>query len=58
LENIIIQKDMSIKLIDFGYAVILNSKSEKLKRYCGTPYYIPPEMINKTFYDGRSFKDN
>ena len=49
-----IKSDLSIKLIDFGYG-ILNEKSKFLDRYCGTPYYMPPEMIEGISYKGIEF---
>lgn len=39
LENILIGKDRSVKLIDFGFSIEENSK---LYVFCGTPSYIAP----------------
>ena len=49
LENILIIKDNIIKLIDFGFAVKC-SKNEYQEFYCGTLYYMPPEIVNKQKY--------
>jgi serine/threonine protein kinase len=39
----------TIKLCDFGWAVY--APNENRKTMCGTPYYVPPEMLNKKVYD-------
>ena len=52
MENIMVLSNFNIRLIDFGYGVVLKSPNEYLKKYCGTPYYMPPEMIQKIFYKG------
>ena len=43
-ENIVFDKDMNAKLIDFGLAKNygLNNEKEKLKTFCGSPSYNPP----------------
>ena len=48
-ENIMIDKSGHIKLIDFGFAKLLQP-DERMKEYrtytnCGTPAYIAPEII-------------
>jgi serine/threonine protein kinase len=53
LENVMIHKDHSVKLIDFGYGQVILRFPKLLNRYCGTPYYMPPEMIKKIPYDGK-----
>ena len=52
LENVMIHSDFSIILIDFGYGKVIKNE-KKLNRYCGTPYYMPPEMISGNSYDGK-----
>jgi hypothetical protein len=49
LENILILNDNVIKLIDFGFAVKCN-KNEYQELFCGTLYYMPPEIVNKEKY--------
>ena len=49
LENILILEDDTIKLIDFGFAV-KSSKDTYQKLLCGTPSYMPPEIVNKEKY--------
>lgn len=47
LENVMIRSDGSIKLIDFGYSLNVNSPKGSPSKFCGTPYYIPPEYLRK-----------
>ena len=49
LENILVIKDDIIKIIDFGFAV-KGSKDTYQKLFCGTPSYMPPEIVNKEKY--------
>jgi len=51
LENIIIDSDLNVKLIDFGFAT-LTSSSRLLNFFCGTPSYMPPEIVEKVDYNG------
>ena len=49
LENILIINNNIIKLIDFGFAVKCK-RNEYQDFYCGTLYYMPPEIVNKQKY--------
>ena len=49
LENILVIKDDIIKIIDFGFSV-KGSKDSYQKLFCGTPSYMPPEIVNKEKY--------
>ena len=51
LENILLinNDSIKIKLIDFGFAIKCNKK-ESQKFFCGTLYYMAPEIINKQKY--------
>jgi len=51
MENIIIEGNGTPKLIDFGFGAIEINK-QKLKAFCGTPSYMPPEIVNKNEYEG------
>ena len=51
LENILISKDMRIKLIDFGFSIVGNQIHYD---FCGTPHYISPEIISKGGYTGQA----
>ena len=52
LDNIIIDDCLNIKLIDFGFGIHFKSLDTKLKLFCGTPNYMPPEIIKKVEYYG------
>ena len=52
LENILIDRTQKqIKLIDFGFSTCAGI-NETLRFHCGTPSYMPPEMVNKEDYLG------
>jgi serine/threonine protein kinase len=51
LENIIIDSSLNLKLIDFGFAAVI-SKTKLLNFFCGTPSYMPPEIVQKKEYIG------
>lgn len=51
LENILIDENLSLKLIDFGFASITH-KTKLLNFFCGTPSYMPPEIVLKKDYLG------
>uniref|UniRef100_A0A182N8Y9 Serine/threonine-protein kinase PLK4 n=1 Tax=Anopheles dirus TaxID=7168 RepID=A0A182N8Y9_9DIPT len=47
LSNLLITKDMNIKIADFGLATELNQPDEKHHTLCGTPNYISPEVASR-----------
>ena len=49
LENILVLKDDTVKIIDFGFAVKCNRDCLQ-KLFCGTPNYMPPEIVKKEKY--------
>eukprot|EP00826_Nyctotherus_ovalis_P034338 TRINITY_DN2841_c0_g2_i1.p1 TRINITY_DN2841_c0_g2~~TRINITY_DN2841_c0_g2_i1.p1 ORF type:complete len:390 (+),score=90.65 TRINITY_DN2841_c0_g2_i1:111-1280(+) len=51
LENILLDEDKNVRIIDFGFSVMVNPKA-KLKVFCGTPSYMAPEIIAKKEYHG------
>ena len=53
LENVMIRSDGRLKLIDFGFSEILPRNLNENFRFCGTPYYYPPEFIRKIPYHGK-----
>ncbi|XP_050428342.1 serine/threonine-protein kinase PLK4 [Adelges cooleyi] len=48
LTNLLLTKDMRIKIADFGLATQLNSRDEKHMTMCGTPNYISPEVATRS----------
>jgi len=52
-ENILFDKDMIIKLSDFGFARTINSENFMLKTHCGSLAYAAPEIVKGKDYDGR-----
>ncbi|XP_050072611.1 serine/threonine-protein kinase PLK4 [Anopheles maculipalpis] len=47
LSNLLITKDMNIKIADFGLATELMQPDEKHHTLCGTPNYISPEVASR-----------
>ncbi|CEF65973.1 Serine/threonine-protein kinase polo [Strongyloides ratti] len=53
LNNIFLNKDMEVKIGDFGLTARLNDPRELRMSVCGTPNYIAPEILNRI---GHSFE--
>lgn len=51
LENIIVQKNQVVKIIDFGFSILVDP-NKMLNFFCGTPSYMPPEIVQKKDYKG------
>ena len=51
MENILIDDDLNVKLIDFGFSICVPS-TQRLKIFCGTPSYMAPEIVAKKEYLG------
>lgn len=45
-ENLLLSKNNTIKIADFGWSVYDNSIQQRRNTLCGTLDYLPPEMIN------------
>ena len=46
LGNLFLNKNMELKLGDFGLATRLEFEGEKKRTICGTPNYIAPEVLD------------
>jgi serine/threonine protein kinase len=51
-ENILFGDDGSLKVCDFGFAIMQSSSTPLLKSHCGTPMYAAPEMFLCDTYVG------
>ncbi len=51
LENIILKNKTIIKIIDFGFGTC-SPRNKMLNFFCGTPSYMPPEIVMKKDYLG------
>ncbi|RYD70452.1 MAG: serine/threonine protein kinase, partial [Verrucomicrobiaceae bacterium] len=52
--NILFVNNQTVKITDFGLAELTDSKSSESDEIIGTPYYIPPERLNREPEDCRS----
>ena len=53
-ENIMVDQNGYLKLIDFGFSKIIDKPDDIDKRVCGTPEYIPPEVLKGEGYTIKS----
>ena len=51
LENVVLKSKDCLQLCDFGWAISYNEKTTKRSTLCGTPLYVPPEMLGSGRYD-------
>ncbi|OEH76824.1 putative protein kinase [Cyclospora cayetanensis] len=51
LENMLLDDKGRVRLIDFGFASLLKP-GVKCRMACGTPSYMPPEILKKSDYEG------
>lgn len=47
LSNLLLTRDMQVKIADFGLATQLTQPDEKHMTMCGTPNYISPEVASR-----------
>mmetsp|Transcript_1334 Transcript_1334/g.1601 ORF Transcript_1334/g.1601 Transcript_1334/m.1601 type:complete len:359 (+) Transcript_1334:114-1190(+) len=52
-DNILLNNDGEVKLCDFGFAVCLTEERRLRKTLIGTPYWMPPELIEGIKYNSR-----
>lgn len=55
-QNVLLDKNMNVKLIDFGRAVKLANSEQRLKGSEGTYHFMAPEMLSEVYpegYDGK-----
>ncbi|OMJ67355.1 hypothetical protein SteCoe_35501 [Stentor coeruleus] len=50
-ENILLDKNGHVKLTDFGWSNYYINENEPRTTVCGTPEYLPPEMVEQKAHD-------
>jgi serine/threonine protein kinase len=53
LENIMVDSGKNVKIIDFGFSIVI-SNDKTLNIFCGTPSYMAPEIVSKKNYKGQA----
>lgn len=48
LSNLLLTKNMKVKIADFGLATKFNLQEQKHRTLCGTPNYISPEVASRS----------
>uniref|UniRef100_A0A7S3LK98 non-specific serine/threonine protein kinase n=1 Tax=Amphora coffeiformis TaxID=265554 RepID=A0A7S3LK98_9STRA len=52
--NVLLTSDGHVKLADFGVSAELTNTMNKRKTVVGSPYWMAPEVIRESHYDGRA----
>jgi len=52
--NVLLTEDGHVKLADFGVSAELSNTISKRKTVVGSPYWMAPEVIRESHYDGRA----
>jgi serine/threonine protein kinase len=52
--NVLLTEDGHVKLADFGVSAELTNTINKRKTMVGSPYWMAPEVIRESHYDGRA----
>ena len=50
-DSILFNKNGEIKVTDFGFGAVLCKEEKTRKSFLGTPYWMAPEIINRTAYN-------
>ena len=58
LENIMVKDNLSVTLVDFGYSEVIPRPKGIGVKFCGTPFYVPPEFIKKDKVHGEYILSN
>lgn len=53
-QNILMDKNNTLKLSDFGFAKIFDDEEKMTKTICGSPIYMAPEIIKYNSYSNKS----
>jgi serine/threonine protein kinase len=49
-ENILLDENMNIRVIDFGFANAFTGSDASMKTTCGSPFYVAPEVVRDEVY--------
>ena len=52
-QNILLDKNLDIKLCDFGLTKLKSELNSGSGQFAGTPCYMAPELYDRKFYDGK-----
>jgi serine/threonine protein kinase len=52
-QNILINKDGTVKIADFGLSNTIKFIGQRMGTHCGTPTYLAPEMVSSAEKGGR-----
>jgi serine/threonine protein kinase len=53
-QNVFLTKAMVVKVGDFGVSTILSQSVDFAKTFCGSPYYLAPELCMEEPYNGKA----